>query len=257
MGQAILHILFARADVMPVAALVRGDSLLAGTSLARGFGDVAARLMYTATLSTSSAPDVLIDFSLPTAFDSALACALERKIAFVSGTTGLDDRQQTALARAAESIPVLCSANFSLGIALLSQLVAQAARALPDWDCEIAEAHHSAKKDAPSGTALALGREVAAARAQNFDVVGRLSRTPSQRVHGDIGFAVTRAGDIIGEHSVMFATHGERIELVHRATNRDVFARGAVTAARWISDRAAGRYSLSDVLAFATGAEHA
>ncbi|MEO5625687.1 MAG: 4-hydroxy-tetrahydrodipicolinate reductase [Dokdonella sp.] len=259
MGQAILRILFLHADASPVAAMVRGDSRLLGTSLASGFGDVAADLMYTTVLSASSAADALIDFSLPTAFDSALACALERKIAFVSGTTGLDGRQQAALARASESIPVLWSANFSLGIALLARLVAQAARALPDWDCEIAEAHHSAKKDAPSGTALSLGREVATARAQDFDAVGRLSRTGeyAQRAHGDIGFAVTRAGDIVGEHSVMFATCGERIELCHRATDRNVFAHGAVTAACWISGRAAGRYSLSDVLDLATGAENA
>ncbi|MEO5558033.1 MAG: 4-hydroxy-tetrahydrodipicolinate reductase [Dokdonella sp.] len=247
MGQAILHIVFARADVIPVAALVRSESLLAGTSLARGFGDVAADLMYTTTLSASSAPDVLVDFSLPTAFDSALACALERKIAFVSGTTGLDDRQQTALARAAESIPVLWSANFSLGIALLSRLVAQAARALPDWDCEIAEAHHSAKKDAPSGTARALGREVAVARGADFDTVASL-RESALRSSGSIGFAVTRAGDIVGEHTVLFATSGERIELVHRATDRMIFARGAVTAARWLAHKPKGRYALADVL---------
>ncbi len=257
MGQAILRILFAHVDVSPVAALVRGDSPLVGTSLAHGFGEVAAEVMYMTALSATVATDVLIDFSLPTAFDNALASALEHKAAFVSGTTGLDDRQQAALARASESIPVLWSANFSLGIALLSHLVAQAARALPDWDCEIAEAHHSAKKDAPSGTALALGREVAAARAQDFDSVCRLSRTgeDAQRTHGEIGFAVTRAGDIVGEHSVMLATRGERIELAHRATDRDVFARGAVTAARWIAGRASGRYSLADVLAPVAGAE--
>lgn len=259
MGQAILRILFARADVAPVAALVRGDSLLMGRSLVRDFGEVAADLIYTTALSTGVAPDVLIDFSLASAFDNALASALENKAAFVSGTTGLDDRQQAALLRASKSIPVLWSANFSLGIALLSRLVAQAARALPDWDCEIAEAHHSAKKDAPSGTALALGREVAAARTQDFDAVCRLARAgdDAQRSHGEIGFAVTRAGDIVGEHSVMFATRGERIELSHSATDRDVFARGAVTAARWIAGRAAGCYSLTDILASVAGAEPA
>lgn len=259
MGQAILRILFARTDVTPVAALVSSDSRLLGTPLSRSFGDVASDLVYTSGSSTSAAPDVLIDFSQATAFESALACALESKIAFVSGTTGLDDHQQAALAQASASIPILWSANFSLGIALLSTLVAQAARALPDWDCEIAEAHHSAKRDAPSGTALALGREIAAARAQDFDSVCRLSRTgeDAQRTHGEIGFAVTRAADIVGEHSVMFATRGERIELAHRATDRDVFARGAVTAARWIAGRAAGRYSLADVLAPVADAEPA
>ena len=146
---------------------------------------------------------------------------------------------------------MLWSANFSLGVALLSRLVAEAARALPQWDCEIAETHHSHKQDAPSGTALALGREVAAARGQAFDAVARLSRSDMQapRDPGEIGFAVTRAGDIVGEHTVLFATAGERIELSHRATDRTIFARGAVAAARWIASRPAGRYALMDVLA--------
>ncbi len=145
---------------------------------------------------------------------------------------------------------MLWSANFSLGVALLARLVAQAAQALPDWDCEIAEAHHSRKQDAPSGTALALGREVASARGQDFDAVAALSHVGANapRTQDSIGFSVVRAGDIVGEHTVMFATEGERIELVHRATDRDIFARGAVAAARWIAGRAPGKYVLADVL---------
>jgi 4-hydroxy-tetrahydrodipicolinate reductase len=250
MGQAILRIARDRADVGVVAALVRPGSKLANVASMHDVGGSAGWPAYLTALPRNIAPDVLVDFSVVTAFDEVLAVALDRKLAFVSGTTGLDARQQAALDHAAASIPVLWSANFSLGIALLSRLVAQAARALPDWDCEIAEAHHVAKKDAPSGTALALGREVATAREQDFDAAAKLSRAGGNAAHapGDIGFAVTRAGDIVGEHTVLFATRGERIELTHRATDRDVFARGAIAAACWTAGRPAGRYVLSDVL---------
>jgi 4-hydroxy-tetrahydrodipicolinate reductase len=243
MGQAIARVIAECAELRLVAALVRADSALA-------MQPIDPPLCRTTELAREVSPTVLIDFSEAAAFDRALALALERNIAFVSGTTGLDAAQHAALDRASASIPVLWSANFSLGVALLSRLVAEAARALPQWDCEIAEAHHSRKQDAPSGTALALGREVAAARGQVFDAVAKLSRSDMQapRESGEIGFAVTRAGDIVGEHTVLFATAGERIELSHRATDRTIFARGAVAAARWIASRRAGRYALTDVL---------
>ena len=248
MGQAILRVIAECADVRLVAALVRADS-------APALQSTDPSLCCAAELAREVTPVVLIDFSVAAAFDRALALALERNIAFVSGTTGLDAARHAALDRAAASIPVLWSANFSLGVALLSRLVAEAARVLPDWDCEIAEAHHSRKQDAPSGTALALGREIAAARSQSFDAVARPARSGmhAPREPGEIGFAVTRAGDIVGEHTVLFATAGERIELTHRATDRMIFARGAVAAARWIASRPAGRYALMDVLANPAG----
>lgn len=196
------------------------------------------------------AAQVLIDFSHADAFDAALNCALARRIAFVSGTTGLSDAQQSALRDAAVQIPVLWSANFSLGIAVLTRLVRDVARALPDWQCEILEAHHRHKRDAPSGTALALGRAGADARDQDFPVVqcvDRSSRTTPRR-NDEIGFGVLRAGDIVGEHSVWFAGEGERIELVHRAGDRDIFARGALAAARWLVTHDAGLFSLDDVV---------
>ena len=151
--------------------------------------------------------------------------------------------------KAAATIPVLWSANFSLGIAVLARLSREAARALAAWDCEIAEAHHRNKKDAPSGTALALGRAIADARGVEFDRVAEPDRITTPR--GDassIGFAVSRFGDTVGEHTVVFAAAGERIELVHRATDRDIFARGALRAAAWIADRPAGLHVLGDVL---------
>jgi len=246
MGQSILRLLGERDDMSVVAAMVRAGSVLDGIAVPAGHPG----LLHASSLHDDRHPQVLIDFSNAAAFDAALELAVRRRIAFVSGTTGIDARQRAALDRAAATIPVLWSANFSLGIALLSRLVAQAAKALPDWDCEIAEAHHSAKEDAPSGTALVLGREVAAARGEDFDVVAHLSRAGSDtaRAPSEIGFAVTRAGDIVGEHTVVFATQGERIELVHRATDRDIFARSALAAARWMAGRSAGRYTLSDVV---------
>jgi 4-hydroxy-tetrahydrodipicolinate reductase len=252
MGQAVLQALGACADMRVVAALVRSGSRLEGTRVCAKPGvPSGADLVHVSSLSRELAADVMIDFSHADAFDNALALALDRRSGFVSGSTGLDALQRVALARAAESIPVLWSANFSLGVALLSRLVAEAARALPDWDCEIAEAHHRGKQDAPSGTALALGREVATARVQGFDEVAKL-RGNAPREPGSIGFAVTRAGDIVGEHTVLLAGEGERIELTHRATDRSIFARGAVSAARWLAGRAPGHYTLADMLAVAS-----
>lgn len=173
--------------------------------------------------------DVAIDFSLAEAFDPVLALCVERGAALVSGTTGLSDAQRAAIAAATTRIPVLSAANFSLGVAVLSELVERAAAALPGWDCDIVEAHHAGKKDAPSGTALALGESAGQG--------GALAR-----------YASLRAGDIVGEHLVQFAGIGERIELIHRATNRDIFARGALHAAGRLSGRAPGLYRLRDIL---------
>ncbi|MCL1633686.1 4-hydroxy-tetrahydrodipicolinate reductase [Luteimonas sp. SX5] len=173
--------------------------------------------------------DAAVDFSLAEAFDPILALCAERGAALVSGTTGLSEAQRAAIAEASARIPVLWAANFSLGVAVLSELVERAAAALPGWDCDIVEAHHAGKKDAPSGTALALGE----AAGQG----GALAR-----------YASLRAGDIVGEHLIQFAGIGERIELVHRATNRDIFARGALHAAGRLSGRAPGVYRLRDLL---------
>lgn len=173
--------------------------------------------------------DVAVDFSLPEAFDAALSTCVARKSAFVSGTTGLYDAQRIALEEAGRVIPVLWASNFSLGVAVLADAVARAARALPGWDCDIVEAHHAGKRDAPSGTALSLGEA-------------------ASRGGADPRYASLRAGDIVGEHTVQFTGAGERLEFIHRATNRDVFARGALHAAAWLAGRAAGQYRMSDLL---------
>lgn len=173
--------------------------------------------------------DVAIDFSLPEGFDRILALCAERGVALVSGTTGLVDAQKVAIDHAASRIAVLWASNFSLGVTVLTGLVERAARALPGWDCDIIEAHHSHKQDAPSGTALSLGTAVEAGGARPR-------------------YTSLRAGDIVGEHTVQFTTHGERIELIHRAGNRDIFARGALHAATRLAGRAPGAYTLSDLI---------
>lgn len=195
--------------------------------------------------------DVVIDFSSAQGFDAALTHCDLHGVALVSGTTGLDAAQLQRLATAASVIPVLHAANFSLGVAVLTRALREAATALSDWDLEIVEAHHARKLDAPSGTALALGRAAAAARGQDFDAVALLSREGQvgARKPGTIGFACTRAGDIVGEHTAILATHGERIELSHRATDRAIFARGALAAAAWLVGRPAGSYTVDNVIA--------
>ena len=173
--------------------------------------------------------DVAVDFSLPEGFDAILALCVKRGTPLVSGTTGLSAEQLAALDAAAQDIPLAWASNFSLGVAILHELVERAARALPGWDCDIVEAHHARKLDAPSGTALTLGDAAASAGAE-------------------VRYASLRAGDIVGEHLVQFTGQGERIELAHRATNRDIFARGALHAARRLHGRAPGRYRVCDLL---------
>jgi len=173
--------------------------------------------------------DAAIDFSLPAGFDAVLDLCLQRGTPLASGTTGLSPEQQSRLDAAGSRIPLVWASNFSLGVAVLHDLVERAARALPGWDCDIVEMHHARKVDAPSGTALTLGMAAGEGGAQPR-------------------YASIRAGDIVGEHLVQFATDGERLELVHRATDRDIFARGALHAARALVGRAPGRYRVRDLI---------
>jgi 4-hydroxy-tetrahydrodipicolinate reductase len=145
----------------------------------------------------------------------------------------------------------LWAANFSLGVAMFLRCARRVADALPDWDCEIIEIHHSRKQDAPSGTAMAVGEAIAEARAVSLAekaVYGRHGHI-GQRKPGEIGFATLRGGDVVGEHTVIFATGGERLEITHRASDRDIFARGALAAAIWIVGREPGMYAFDQVLA--------
>ncbi|HET7358945.1 MAG TPA: 4-hydroxy-tetrahydrodipicolinate reductase [Rhodanobacteraceae bacterium] len=191
--------------------------------------------------------DVVVDFSSAAGLAAALEHCLGRDIALVSGTTGLDAALERRLAEAAQRIAILRAANFSLGVAVLTRLLRAAAAALPDWDLDIAEAHHRDKRDAPSGTALALGRAAADARGSTLEALAIHDRGGARR-EGGIGFAVMRGGDIVGEHSALLATTGERLELVHRATDRGIFARGALHAAAWLRGRPPGAYTLDDAM---------
>jgi 4-hydroxy-tetrahydrodipicolinate reductase len=191
--------------------------------------------------------DVVVDFSAPAGLSCALDHCVSRGIALVSGTTGFDDALRARLDAAASRLALLHAANFSLGIEVLTRLVREAAAALPDWDLDILETHHAGKRDAPSGTALALGRAAAGARAVAFEDVAAIDRRGT-RADGSIGFASLRVGDVVGEHTALLATAGERLELSHRATDRTIFARGALRAAVWLAGRAPGRYGLDATL---------
>lgn len=195
---------------------------------------------------------VAIDFTLPAALQDNLAACVAGGVPVVVGTTGLDAAAEQAMAAAATRIPVLHAPNMSLGVNLLLELVAQAAAALPaDYDIEIFEAHHKHKVDAPSGTAVRLGQVAATARGTSLAdsaVYAREGQTGA-RPSGAIGFATVRAGDIVGEHTVLFCGTGERLELGHRATDRLTFARGALRAAQWLAAvKQPGLYSMRDVL---------
>jgi 4-hydroxy-tetrahydrodipicolinate reductase len=195
--------------------------------------------------------DVLVDFSSPGGLQASLERAVSANIPILVGTTGLKDEHQRAIDEAAKRVAVLRAANTSLGVNLLRSLVAQAAERLgPEWDVEILEMHHRNKVDAPSGTALLLGQAAAHGRGKKLPELARFDRfgEAHAREHGSIGFASLRGGSVAGEHVVIFATDGERIELGHRADSRMIFARGALAAARFLVDQPAGLYSMQDVI---------
>lgn len=239
MGQSILWAAAEHEDVHISAALVREGSPL--------LGQETHGLKYSSDLGQAfKAADLLLDFSLPAGTVKALEACLRAKKPLVTGVTGLDAAFKARLKEAGVSIPVLAAPNMSLGVALLTRMVKQAAEVLgPEFDVEISEAHHRHKKDAPSGTALALGEAVAEARR-----VAAPDGRPraGARSPGSIGFASVRAGDIVGEHTVLFAGAGERLELTHRAQSRASFAHGALNAARWLAAKPAGFYALADLV---------
>ncbi len=195
--------------------------------------------------------DVLVDFSAPAALQASLDRAIAANIPILVGTTGLTEEHKAAIEQAAAKIAIIQAPNTSLGINLLRDLVEQAAARLgPDWDVEILEMHHRNKVDAPSGTALMLGQSAAKGRGKTLPDLARFDRfgEPHAREPGTIGFASLRGGSVAGEHVVIFAADGERIELGHRADSRMIFARGALAAARFLVGKPAGLYSMRDVI---------
>lgn len=245
MGQAVIAAIAADPRVV-----------LAGAAERAGHPSVGARLPGGLTVCSNASAiahscQVLVDFSVPDALADHLEAACSNRCAVVIGTTGLEPRHQQLIDRAAQTVPVLQSANTSLGVTLLAALVEQAATRLgPDWDIEILEHHHRHKVDSPSGTALMLGE--AAARGRGVALAANSERgrdgPNNPRREGAIGFASLRGGSAAGDHLVLFAGTGERLELGHRAEGREVFARGAVRAAAWLAGKPAGRYTMRDVL---------
>jgi len=227
-------------------------SALLGRDIGELAGTGAVGLAATAdAAAVIAASDVVIDFTAPAATIAHASLAAERGKALVVGTTGLDAAEGEALKAAARRIPILWAPNMSPVVTLLQGLVEEAARRLgEDYDIEILEMHHHHKVDAPSGTALALG--AAAAKGRGINLAGHSQRVrdghTGPRKSGNIGFASLRGGDVVGDHTVIFAGEGERLELTHRATGRHLFARGAVRGARWLAGRPPGLYGMKDVL---------
>ncbi|HEY3080030.1 MAG TPA: 4-hydroxy-tetrahydrodipicolinate reductase [Chloroflexota bacterium] len=231
-----------------------GGTVRPGTLAGRDFSGVAGTTVDGARASEELATllpeaDVVVDFTNVEATLANARAAAEARTAVVIGTTGLAAEQVEELRRLAERAPVLYSRNMSLGVNALLELLPLLARALADYDVEITEAHHRHKKDAPSGTALALGEAIAKARGgevRDLAVHGREGIAPRQP--GEIGFHAIRAGGNAGEHWVLFADEGEQIQVVHRAYSRRTFALGAVRAAKWLAHRPPGFYTMTDLL---------
>ncbi|NLQ16614.1 4-hydroxy-tetrahydrodipicolinate reductase [Marinomonas sp. M1K-6] len=234
------------------AAIVKPGSSLIGVDAGEMAGVGKLGVTAVATLADCVNDfDVLIDFTTPTlTLENAAFCAQHQK-AIVVGTTGLNDAEKARLNQVAQQSPVVFAPNMSVGVNLTLKLLATAAQILGDeYDVEIVEAHHRHKVDSPSGTALRMGEVVAEALGRNLKdcaVYGREGQTGA-RTQKEIGFETIRAGDVVGEHSVWFATEGERIEIVHKASSRMTFAKGAVRAATWLNGKAAGMYDMQDVL---------
>ena len=235
------------------AAIVRPDSSLLGCDAGEmaGLGKLGVALRG-ALDDIKDDFDVLIDFSTPALTLDNLAWCADNGKAIVIGTTGLDEAQMKTLDSHADRLPMVFAANMSTGINLTVNLLKTAARALGDagYDIEVIEAHHRHKVDAPSGTALMLGEAVAEPLGRDLKTHGVFQRVGQvgPRDPKEIGFATVRGGDIVGEHTVLFAAEGERIEITHKASSRLTFGNGAVRAAVWLAERAAGRYDMQDVL---------
>ncbi|BAU57441.1 4-hydroxy-tetrahydrodipicolinate reductase [Halorhodospira halochloris] len=251
MGRMLVDTILRDEEAYLVAAADRGEQLL-GQDAGELAGIGALGVEISANLeAVVAAADVVIDFSLPQATVEVAAACRQHKCPLVLGTTGLAAGQSEAVAELSQHNAVVHAANYSTGITLLTALVEQAAQAVgAQSDIEIIEAHHRHKVDAPSGTALRLGEAVAKELGRDLGqcaVYGREGHT-GERDSKTIGFETIRAGDIVGEHTVMFAGQGERIELTHKASSRSTFAVGALRAAHWVIGQPAGLYDMRDVL---------
>lgn len=251
MGRLVLAEVLQDPDLVLHAALTRPGSPHLGANAGElaGVGHTGERIQ--ADLTALVGADVIIDFSQPDGLRALLDTATAP---IVSGTTGLSAEDEQAVQRFAKRAPILLAANFSTGVAVLRHLVRQAAALLPDWDAEIVESHHKHKVDAPSGTARALVASVEDGRGQQVVHVHGRAGPVGPRTPGTIGVHALRLGDVIGEHSLSLGGSGEILRLAHSATERRVFAVGAVRAARWIHQRPAGRYDFAQVVGLTSDA---
>lgn len=249
MGLSIARLAHALGDVALVGAVCAPLDPAEGRDLGElaGIGPLGV-LASADTHSALLGAEVVIDFSIASALPSLLALATRQKVAIVSGTTNLDDAGRQALHKAAESVPVLWAANMSLGIQVLAEAVQFALRRLgPGFDVEIVEAHHRRKVDSPSGTAVRLADAVKQVRQDSRFLHGREGEV-GKRTDEEVAILAIRGGDVIGDHTVHLLGQGERLELTHRASNRDLFAHGALVAARFVRQQPPGLYTIADVL---------
>jgi len=251
MGGALIRCAAAFKDLRVVGATEQDGNQAVGrdAGAVAGIGEIGVKIGE--TFETAPRGSVVIDFTAHAATAANARLASELGIAMVIGTTGLTDAEGEAVKRAAKKIPIVWAPNMGLGMNVLFALVRKAAETLGmRYDVEIVETHHRHKKDAPSGTALRLAGEVAAARKQDLKAVAAYGRNgqTGERPVGQIAIHALRMGDIVGDHTVSFAVDGERIELSHRATSRDAFAVGALRAAMWVAGRKPGLYDMHDVL---------
>jgi 4-hydroxy-tetrahydrodipicolinate reductase len=251
MGQALIEAALAFPEVMLAAALDVEGSPSAGRDAGERFGHTTGVTIRHDIRSALRGVDVLIDFTRPEGtLAHAQACAAAG-VGMVIGTTGLNDAQRAELSLRAQSVPIVCSANMSVGVVVLLSLVQEAAARLgPGYDVEIVEMHHRHKVDAPSGTALAMGETIAHALGRELKdcaVYGREGVT-GERDPSTIGFAAIRGGDIVGDHTVLFAGIGERIEITHKSANRLSYAQGSLRAAHFLAGHERGFFDMQDVL---------
>ncbi len=251
MGRALIEVVAADAGSVLGGAIDRPGSPLVGQDAGAAWGSPSGVSVTDQPLDALAGMNALIDFTRPEATLGYLEACVATGVPLVIGTTGFNDAEKTRIAMASQQIPIVFAPNMSVGVNLLLKLAELAARVLEDdYDIEIIEAHHRHKVDAPSGTALGLGQAVAHAINRDLAqcaVYGREGVT-GERDPKTIGFSTIRGGDIVGDHTLLFAAMGERVELTHKASSRATFAQGALRAAKWLQGRQAGLYDMRDVL---------
>ncbi|HAJ71792.1 MAG TPA: 4-hydroxy-tetrahydrodipicolinate reductase [Methylophilaceae bacterium] len=254
MGQALLEGVFADGALQLHAALDRAESALIGRDVGEQFGKVTGVKVSSDIDAALQGADVLVDFTRPEASMCYLSACQKANVKMVVGTTGFSEDEKAKIASAAKQIGIVFAPNMSVGVTLLINLVEQAAKVLSEgYDIEVVEMHHRHKVDAPSGTALRLGEAAAKGinKALKDCAVYAREGVTGERETGTIGFATMRGGDVVGDHTVVLAGIGERVELTHKASSRATFALGALRAAKYLTDKPTGLFDMRDVLGFA------